>query len=214
MFSGSSVVCLVLVASSWAADADDPIATSLCEILKNPEQFDGKIVRVRATVVLAFETSLLKDNGCGSNASVWASWEDDPTSPTPDVEYAYLKSRADLQNPASLRWNPVESYPRIKLKADSEAKKCGTYANLRFRPRHGKLCVDGCPSYSVTATFTGRLDFHDRLKAYRYPNDNRKVWSKESGFGHLGAWDERLVVESVSEVVVVKNDPELYQRKK
>ena len=66
----------------------------------------------------------------------------------------------------------------------------------------------------MAATFTGQLDYADhRLKAYR--DKGRKViGAGGGGFGHLGAWDLRLVVESVSDVVATKIEPAIYQPKK
>jgi hypothetical protein len=206
--------CLFVQLPSWAAAESEPIPTTLCEIVRKPKQFDGKLVKVRATVLIGLEESLVRDNGCGSEARAWAAYEDLPETPSEAMEDASMRSPGDLRRPESLQWHPVELPSRVKVKRDSEFEKLAAYAKQQFKPRPGMVCSEGCPAYSVTATFTGRLDFHDRLRAYLHQNDNGKVWVRETGFGHLGAWDERLVVESVSAVVVVKVDPAIYRSSK
>src|SRR6266568_1977634 len=49
--------------------ADEPIKMTLCELVKEPERFNGKMVHVRAAIVTGFEASLLRDDSC--SASIW-----------------------------------------------------------------------------------------------------------------------------------------------
>ncbi|MFO0366043.1 MAG: hypothetical protein ACK55F_15355 [Acidobacteriota bacterium] len=49
----------------------------------------------------------------------------------------------------------------------------------------------------------GRIDYADhRLRAYRN-KDGKVIGVGGNGFGHLGAWNIRLVMESVSDVVAI-----------
>src|SRR2546423_12814350 len=43
---------------------DMPTKTTVCELLKHPDRFDGKLVNVRATIRLGFEFSALFDQDC------------------------------------------------------------------------------------------------------------------------------------------------------
>jgi hypothetical protein len=205
-----ALLCPVFSMSVLAAD--DPISITLCQIVRNPEQFDGKMVRVRATVVTGFEASILNDNTCGSDASVWFSYGDDRHTPSAATEYALISSLPDIKYPESLHWRPVEVRPLITVKADSEFKRFDSYLSKQFKPKGRNLCIS-CPLYSVTATFTGRLDFADhRLRAFRN-RDGKVIGAGGNGFGHLGAWDVRLVMESVSDVLATKIDPAIYKPK-
>src|SRR5262245_15139795 len=95
-----ALLCPVLSVASWAASG--PIPTTLCQILKSPEQFHRTMVRVRATVVAGFEASILNDKTCGSDASVWFSYGDDRHTPSTATEYALISSLADIKYPESL----------------------------------------------------------------------------------------------------------------
>jgi hypothetical protein len=59
----SSVAILLLV----SAAAAQPVQTGVCEVTQSPASFDGKIVRLRATVVSGFEAFGIRDPGdkCG-----------------------------------------------------------------------------------------------------------------------------------------------------
>jgi hypothetical protein len=50
--------------------------TNACDILANPQSFDGKIVRLKGTVSSGFEEFALKDSSC--NQPVNAIWLADP----------------------------------------------------------------------------------------------------------------------------------------
>lgn len=204
----------VLVAPpSRATDPAEPIPTTLCAIVKTPEQFNGKKVSVSATAITNFEASILNDKTCGSDASVWFSYGDDRHTPSAATEHALIRSLADIKYPESLQWRPIEVPPLITVKADSEFKRLDSYLSKQFKPKGRNLCIS-CPLYSVTATFTGRLDYADhRLRAYRN-KEGKVIGAGGNGFGYLGAWDVRLVMETVSDVVATRIDPAIYQPKK
>src|SRR3954469_17357840 len=46
-----------------------PIKTTLCEIMKTPDWYAGKMVEIRVVVSAGFETSLLREESCG--AAIW-----------------------------------------------------------------------------------------------------------------------------------------------
>ena len=42
------------------------VDTTVCDVLKNPKSFDGKIVRIKGTVVAGYDEFIVKDaGGCG-----------------------------------------------------------------------------------------------------------------------------------------------------
>src|SRR5689334_21909882 len=65
---------LFLVATSICAITQTVDATT-CEILANPQSYDGKIVRVKATVTAGFDEFVLKDESCNQPINaVWLSY--------------------------------------------------------------------------------------------------------------------------------------------
>src|ERR1035438_5143913 len=48
---------------------------TVCEALKNPQSFDGKIVRIKGTVAAEFDQFVVKGTGCGQNVNaIWLSY--------------------------------------------------------------------------------------------------------------------------------------------
>jgi hypothetical protein len=73
----SVFVAAVLAAIAFGQrNTDDPIKTTLCEIVKAPEQFNGKMVQVRALVNGVEEASVLYDGGCSASVLLVASGDD------------------------------------------------------------------------------------------------------------------------------------------
>lgn len=198
---------LLLIA--LVAAASEPIETTLCDIHKNPDKFNGKTVIVRATVVNGFEASLLRDKTC--DAHVWFEAGDrEPMSPA--TEYARIKSEADLDHPQRLHWHPMPKVdqPFIVVKEDREFEKLKSSIAAFYQPERQVPCYN-CPLYSVTATFTGRLDYTDRTWKALRGKDGKKLGTIGGGFGHLGASRFRLVMEAVKQVDAVPIDPDVYR---
>jgi hypothetical protein len=86
-----TVIFVVAVLSRIAlgqVKADEPLKASICELAKEPERFNGKMVQVRATIFNGFEVSLLRDPNC----AIWLNWGDrnrigPALTPTKDREY-------------------------------------------------------------------------------------------------------------------------------
>lgn len=54
---------LALTAALVGSAAAQTVQTSVCEITRSPASFDGKMVRLRATVVSGFEAFGIRDPG-------------------------------------------------------------------------------------------------------------------------------------------------------
>jgi hypothetical protein len=201
---------LALALVRLPAQVNDPISTSLCEIAKGPAGFDGKFVRVRGTILSGFEVFTLTDKSCGSDFRIWL--DDTDSRPSAAVEYALINSIADAKEPDELTWVGLANRQPIKLTKDAELKKLEGYLTKQFKPEPGSRCVS-CPLYSVTVTITGRFDHSDRrLKAFR-DKDGKVIGFGAFAYGHLGAWQSRLVIESVSDIAATKIDPAIYKPK-
>jgi hypothetical protein len=155
--------------------------TTICEIARSPEQFNGKMVRVRNRVGIAFEDFELPVSGC-DRSIIEGIW----------LEYG----RGPKRQPTT--WCCGDMIPRDPL---------ALIDNADFRKFHGYLtaqrrtsdCYEGeCYLYDVTATLIGRFDF-----APTEPCRDNKGICCGAGFGHFGMFCGRLVIQSVSDVEAV-----------
>ena len=61
-------------AQSQKADSIDPQTVVYCEILKDPQAFNGKMIRVRALYQTDFEQSVIAAPGCTGPFGVATLW--------------------------------------------------------------------------------------------------------------------------------------------
>jgi len=198
---------------------DAPIKTTLCEVKREPDRFNGKLIQVRARMFAVFEYSNLIDDSC--DMRTWLSWGDQPIVSDKygnevAVEFAYMKSRSELKHPERLNWFAVGKPPITLMESDSS--RTAEQFLEQFYPSAADLtvCPQFCPKYKVLATVTGRFDFISkrRLMAVREVATGRvEVWEKANGFGHLGVSDSKLVLQSVSDVVAEPIDRSVYSKK-
>lgn len=174
------VRCLVLAVLLWVtgvqsnsgASTHKVILTSVCEVLAKPSAFNGRMIRVRGRVGSGFESFTLEDDSC--NGSIWLTSPDEPESRDP-------------------------SRPKVQLQRDGKFQQFQYYVSMESSDPLAARCGGNphCPRYEVTATLVGRLDY----KRLRPPRDRKgREVTFRGGFGHLGQWSSRLVIESVSEV--------------
>lgn len=149
------------------------LKTSVCEILQSPKSFDGKVVTIRARVLMGFESLILVQSGCPG--SIWLALPDEikhiSTSRRPEVT---LVHDAD--------------FDRFQKAIGAEAEDT---------PQHPCQSMH-CMKYDVEAEITGRIDYHPTICSKQSKVSNSKV--SNCGYGHMGAWDVQLVMEKVSNV--------------
>jgi len=200
-------------------EVDAPIKTTLCEVKREPDRFNGKIIQVRARIFAAFEYSNLIDDSCA--VRTWLSWGDQPIvsdkyGKDVPVEFAYMKSRSEVKHPERLNWFAVGKPPITLIEDDSSRTAEQFLAQFYATADDLSACPGFCPKYRVLATVTGRFDFISkrRLMAVREVATGRvEVWEKANGFGHLGVSDSKLVLQSVSDVVAELIDRSVYVEK-
>ena len=73
----------------------EPIKASLCELVKAPERFNGRLVQVRAEYVSRFHWTGLKDESCNASIPLGTYHPLDDLGPG-DGEYAFTKIADDL----------------------------------------------------------------------------------------------------------------------
>lgn len=171
------------------------VDATVCEILKNPASFNGKMVRVKATVAAGFDQFVVKGGGCGQHVNgIWLSY--------PEGTKGKAGPAAILQlQPARNFAGTVKAAERTPVQLDKN-KDFKQFESLLSTPYKGSAMCLGCVRYEVSATLVGRLDGTD--PGLRRDNAGKIVGI--SGFGNLNAYSARLVLQSVSDVVQQEAD--------
>jgi hypothetical protein len=177
-----ALCCTCISVSVRAQTASDAIKTSLCDLAKVPAHFSGKVVQVRATVFLGFESSQLVDPDC--SARVWLA----------GPQTTYL----------TIGYTPLPNEPPVQIENEAEYRKMADYLKKEYQPKFGSRCIS-CPLYKVVATIKGRFDHVDRGGQ---DARNRLL----TGFGHLNAYDSQIVLWAVYDVVAEPIDPSRYDQ--
>jgi hypothetical protein len=173
---------LIVVGVDAQTEPSEAVKTSLCELAKAPAQFNGKLVQVRATVFLGFESSQLIDENC--SARVWLA----------GPRTTYL----------TIGHTPLPDEPPVQIENDAEYRKMADYLRTEYQPKGGSRCVS-CPLYKVVATVKGRFDHVNKEGL-----DARARFL--IGFGHLNTYDSQVFLQSVSDVVAYPVDPSRYDQ--
>jgi len=143
---------LSLVGSSQSAN-DRPLETKLCDVMAKPDSFDGRLVRLRATIVSGFEVFAIKD-------------------PREDCQWIWLTYPGGGPS-ASISFGemtPSVRRPDITLRQDAEFKKLETLLEAEMHPRdRASICMD-CKRFQVTATLTGRIDVAQKGRGFGHLN--------------------------------------------
>jgi hypothetical protein len=168
--------------------------TTVCDVVKNPASFDGKMVKIAGTAVVGFDQFILedsKDPNCGFQVDgIWISF------PAGTRAKAGPEAMVTIQ-PArnfSGKFTPPTRTP-VTLQKDKEFKQFDSQL-AQTHQRGEDLCL-GCARYTVTATFVGRLD---GVADASIKHDAAGKITSFGGFGNMNAYPARLVLQSVSDV--------------
>jgi hypothetical protein len=168
------------------------VDTTVCEILKNPQSFNGKIVRVKGTAVASFDQFAVKGTGCDTtvNNNIWLSYPEGTKAKAGPAVMVRVQ-------PAHNFAGEVPTVQRTPVELDKSSKDFKQFDSLLATPyKKGGMCL-GCNRYEVTATLVGRLDAAESTKLHR---DKAGKIIGFGGFGHMNAYSARLVLQSVSDV--------------
>jgi hypothetical protein len=165
------------------------VDTTVCDILKNPTSFNGKIVKIKGTVTAGFDQFVVRGTDCGVRVSdIWLSY---PEGSKAKAGPATMLQMQPAQNFAGTS-TPEQRTP-VVLEKSKDFKQFDS--QLAAPAKVDAMCL-GCPRYEVSATLVGRLD-GTQAKVQR--DKDGKIMSF-TGFGNLNAYNARLVLQSVSEV--------------
>jgi hypothetical protein len=170
------------------------VDTTVCDVVKKPESFDGKMVRIKATAFAGFDEFAIKDAAdpnCGF--------------PVNAIWLAYPQGTKGKAGPvAMLTVQPARNFtgkyaPPTRAAVTLDKSKDFKQFDSLLAQTHQKgadLCL-GCARYEVTATLIGRLD------AVADPLLKRDSAGKIvgfGGFGNMNAYPARLVLQSVADI--------------
>jgi hypothetical protein len=177
------LVFLLLVMGVGAANrvsAAQAIQSAMpCDLVRDPARFDKQVVRVRATVSIAFEDFTLETPGCGDSKGdrpIWLMYGGDEPTPVPSTVN-------DVSRLAGLVIK-VEGIP-IPLTRDASLDMLRARLAAERTSFNGAPCGAKCRLYRVTATLTGVF--------FAGPKEGL------GGYGHMGCC-HLLAIEQVSDV--------------
>ena len=136
------VVTLLPIIALGQTKSDQPIETTVCDVVRSPALFNGKIITLRGPIQIAFESFGLSASGCTDKK----------------IDYLWLEyGRGPKRQPTT--WCCGDMVPRdtLVLVQNTEFHRFHHYITAAKKV---KGCYD-CYPYNVTATLTGRFDTVD-----------------------------------------------------
>lgn len=184
------VLALFVCAGACAIQAQ-VVDTTVCDVLKSPAAFNGKMVRIKGTVSAGFDEFIVRGPDCRQPVDgIWLAYADGSKGKAgPDA----LLELQPAHNFAGQYTAPQRT--PVKLQKDKEFKQFDSL----LAQEHNKgadMCL-GCRRYEVSATLVGRID------GVADANLKRDASGKIvgfGGFGNMNAYPSRLVLQSVSDV--------------
>jgi hypothetical protein len=169
------------------------VDTAVCAVVKDPASFNGKMVRIKGTVVAGFDEFVIKDAkdpNCGFPVNaIWLSY---PQGTKGKAGPAALLVIQPAKNFAG-KFAPPTRTP-VALQKDKDFKQFDSLL-AQQRQKGAAMCL-GCTRYEVTATLVGRLD---SVADATLKIDDGKITGL-GGFGNMNAYPARLMLQSVTDV--------------
>jgi hypothetical protein len=176
--------CLTIPSSASAQIVD----TTVCDILANPQSFDGKIVRIKGVVIAGFEEFAIKGADCNQLVNaIWLAYPEGTKGKAGPA--ALLRLQLAKNHPALI---PNASRAPVTLDKNKDFKDFDNL--LSTAAKTNGLCL-GCVKFSVSATLVGRLDGAKETGLVR---DGAGKVIGIGGFGNLNRYSARIVLQSVS----------------
>jgi hypothetical protein len=167
------------------------VDTTVCAVLKNPAAFNGKMVRIKGTVVAGFDQYELVETDCGYPVNgIWISYPAGSKVKSGPMVMVQVEPAHNFAGTVK-----AEERTPVTLVKDKEFKHFDSLLAQLHTIDQG-LCL-GCIRYEVQATLVGRLDGVDNAALTR--DASGKIVGL-GGFGNMNAYPARLVLESVSGV--------------
>jgi len=188
----------------------EPIKTTLCDLLEQPQKFNGRMVLFRAEYISKFRWAGFVDDGCSSKLRVGVYHPLDDLRPQ-QGQYAFTTADDGNTPPERLTWKPIEPLRPVHLNEDAAYQAFREYAEAKFRWPDEGFCQD-CPLYRISVSATGRFDYFETQTVAVRANPKTKALSYSAGDPNAPLM--RLVLESVSDVAAIPIDPTVYSEPK
>jgi hypothetical protein len=168
------------------------VHTTVCEVMKNPRAFDGKMVTIKGTVVVGFDQFVINDGDCGKEINgVWLSFPQGAKAKSGPAVMVELGPAHNFAGVAA-----AATRTPVTLTKDKPFKQFDSA--LAQVETGGGMCL-GCVKNEVQATITGRLD--SVQDAVVKKDASGKIVGL-GGFGNMNAYPARLVIAAVSDVML------------
>jgi hypothetical protein len=181
--------CIAIFCLATVSIHGQAVDTSVCDILKAPQAFNGKTVRIKGTVSSGFDEFIIKAEGCRYHiGGIWLAYPEGTKAKSGPVAILQLQEASNFAGTSA----PVER-AAVTLDKNKDFKQ---FDSLLAAPYKGSGICLGCTKSEVSATLTGRVDAVQ--PALRRDTSGKII--DIAGFGNLNAYPVRLVLQSVSEV--------------
>ena len=142
-----TLACSTILSTGKAAEVvPASLKTSVCEIATSPQDFDGKFVTLRATMLAGFEVFVLKDSARTDCRDIWLDIEE--RAPVVYLPFASLQ--------------PKQHRRTVHVVKDAAYERFIELLVPEMHVLSGRAYLEN-KQFEVTATFTGRLD-HSRSR--------------------------------------------------
>jgi hypothetical protein len=206
-----SIIALLTVSPLFGqTSAGKLIKTTLCQLISDPQRFNGKVVEIRSEFVSRFQWEGFVDETCSAKIQVGAHYFLGDLMMQPG-QYAFTTIDDDHTHPERLTWRPIEPRLPVHLKKDGNYRTFRKYSDTKFKWPDGGRCQD-CPLYRITVTADGRFDYFASQTVAVRANSAEKAVGFTAGKPDLPLlW---FVLQSVSDVSATPIDPSVYAVKK
>lgn len=172
------------------------VNTTVCDILKDPASFNNKIVSIKGTVSAGMDFFVIKDPSCGLNVNaIWITYPDKTKGKAGPAAVVILQPARSFVGSAT-----AHNRTPVTLQKDGEFKKFDSLLSDAHDEGNG-ICM-GCVKTDVSATLVGRID---GVASTDITRNGTKITGL-GGFGNMGGYPARIVLQSVSDVTPVPID--------
>jgi len=190
-----AIAVLAILGCGLRAQAPAQVVdTTVCDVVKKPAPFDGKMVRIKGTVVAGLDEFVIKDAAdpnCGFQVNaIWLAYPQGAKGKAGPAAMVQVQPARNFSG----QYAPPARTP-VALDKSKDFKQFDSLL-AQTHQKGSDVCL-GCVRYEVTATLVGRLDAVADATLKR--DASGKILGF-GGFGNMNAYPARLVLQSVSDV--------------
>jgi hypothetical protein len=183
------------------------VDVNICDVVKSPASFNGKMVRIKGTVVAGFDQFIVRDStdpNCGYPVDgIWLTYPQGTKAKSGPAAMLVIQPAKNFAG----KYQAATATP-VTLEKDKEFKQFDSLLSQTHQ-KGADMCL-GCTRYQVAATLVGRLD---TVADATLKRDSSGKIVGFGGFGNMNSYPAQLVLQSVSDVTpkeidYSKNDDE------